>query len=131
MRHSIGNYALDAEYGVGGKKAFESGDTQVFSIRNAEGRPIISMDAEMIEGRPSFDQIRAVFNSEPNAQEKEAIFKAFDAFFPDVELGKLDIFLPAVRYKHTREGHKLPLDEQTRIDWWQEYTNYLRKKDAN
>lgn len=131
MRHSIGNYALDAEYGVGGKKAFESGDTQVFSIRNAQGRPIISMDAEMIEGRPSFDQIRAVFNSEPNAQEKEAIFKAFDAFFPDVEPGKLDIFLPSVRYKDTRDGHKLPLNEQTRIDWWQEYTNYLRKKDAN
>lgn len=131
MRHSIGDYALDAEYGIGGKKAFESGDTQVFSIRNAQGRPIISMDAEMIEGRPSFDQIRAVFNSEPNAQEKEAIFKAFDAFFPDVEPGKLDIFLPSVRYKHTREGHKLPLNEQTRIDWWQEYTNYLRKQDAN
>lgn len=131
MRHSIGNYALDPEYGLGGKKAFESGDTQVFSIRNVEGKPIVSMDAEVIGGRPSFEQIRAVFNSEPNAQEKEAIFKAFDTFFPDVEPGKLDGFLPAVRYKTTRDGHKLPLDKQTRVDWWQEYTNYLRKRDAS
>ena len=137
MRHSIGNYALDPNYGIGGKKAFESGDTQVFSIRTAEGKPMVSMDAEMdydidgFYGYPRIDQIRAVFNSEPNEQEKQAVFKAFDALYPNLDSSDLENFLPVVKYKNTREGLTLPVEDRTEIDWWQEYTNHLRKQDAN
>jgi hypothetical protein len=137
MRHSIGNYALDPQYGLGGKKAFESGDTQVFSIRNVEGKPIVSMDAEMdydidaFYGHPKIDQIRAVFNSEPNEQEKQVVFKAFDALYPNLDSSDLAKFLPVVKYKNTREGLTLPVEDRTEIDWWQEYTNYLRKQDAS
>ena len=136
MRHSIGDYALDAEYGLGGKKAFESGDTQVFSIRSAEGKPMVSMDAEIdydidaFYGHPKIDQIRAIFNSKPNEQEKQAVFKAFDALYPNLDSSDLEKFLPVVKYKNTREGLTLPVEDRTEIDWWQEYTNYLRKQDA-
>lgn len=134
MRHSIGNYALDPSYGFGGKKAFESGKAQVFSIRNAEGRPVVSMDALVSEsGYPVIGEIRSIFNSEPNEQEKQAIFKAFDTLLTPY-FGKdprfLEGALPSNTYSHSREGHKLPPDQKTQIDWWQAYTNFLRKQDA-
>lgn len=127
MRHSIGNYATDPSYGFGGKKAFDSGDTQVFSIRDAEGRPLVSMDAAMVDGYPRFREIRSVFNSEPNEQEKQAVFKAFDFFFPDMGPKELDAYLPTVNYKTSREGNVLPVGDRTEIDWWQAYTNMRRK----
>ncbi len=136
MRHSIGNYALDPSYGLGGKKAFESGETQVFSIRNAEGRPVVSMDALISEsGYPVIGEIRSIFNSEPNEQEKQAIFKAFDTllaphFGKNPKWGWLGI-LPTNKYKNARDGNILALENRAEVDWWQEYTNYLRKKDAN
>lgn len=135
MRHSIGNYALDPSYGFGGKKAFETGKAQVFSIRNAEGKPIVSMDALVSEnGYPVIGEIRSIFNSEPNEQEKQAIFKAFDTLLTPY-FGKnprlLEGALPSNTYSHSREGNKLPPDQKTQIDWWQAYTNFLRKQDAS
>jgi hypothetical protein len=131
MKHSIGGYATNMDYGMGGKEAFLNGFTKVYSIRDANNRPAVSMDVDTRYRTPIIGEIKPVFNSAPNAEEKQAIFKALDTIYNDLppeESWRLAEVLPTDIYPTSREGKKLPQQDRTSIDWWQEYTNYLKRK---
>ena len=128
MKHSIGNYATNMDYGMGGKDAFLNGFTKVYSIRDAGNRPVVSMDVDAQYRTPIIGQIRSVFNSAPTAQEKQAVFNAFDTLFADTPRSELVEALPTNIYVKSREGKILPREDKVVIDWWQEYTNYLKRK---
>jgi hypothetical protein len=129
MKHSIGSYATNMDYGIGGKDAFLNGFTKVYSIRDANNRPAVSMDANTSYRTPIIGQIRSVFNSAPTAQEKQAVFNAFDTLFADTPRSELVEALPTNIYVKTREGKILPFEDKVAIDWWQEYTNYLKRNE--
>jgi hypothetical protein len=131
MKHSIGNYGTTMDYGFGGKQEFLDGNTKVFSIRDADNRPVVSMDVDARYQTPSIGEIRAVFNSAPNAEEKQAVFKAFDTLYSNLSpenLQELFQVLPTNIYTKSREGKTLPKEDRTIIYWWQEYTDYLKRK---
>ncbi len=136
MKHSIGNYGTNKDYGFGGKDAFLEGFTKVYSIRDAGNRPVVSMDVAAQYRTPSIGEIRSVFNSAPNAEEKQAVFRAFDTILKDeaqeyMRIGDstaLSDALPVNIYTKSREGKTLPKEDRISIDWWQEYTNYLKRK---
>jgi hypothetical protein len=136
MKHSIGNYGTNRDYGLGGKDEFLAGNTKVFSIRDADNRPVVSMDVDARYRTPSIGEIRSVFNSAPTAEEKQAVFKAFDTILKDEaqeymrirDSSALSDALPVNIYTKSREGKTLPKEDRISIDWWQEYTNYLKRK---
>jgi len=136
MKHSIGNYGTNKDYGFGGKDAFLEGFTKVYSIRDAGNRPVVSMDVAAQYRTPSIGEIRSVFNSAPNTEEKQAVFRAFDTILKDeaqeyMRIGDstaLSDALPVNIYTKSREGKTLPKEDRISIDWWQEYTNYLKRK---
>jgi hypothetical protein len=94
------------------------------------------MDVAAIYRTPKIGEIRSVFNSAPNAEEKQAVFRAFDTILKDeaqeyMRIGDstgLSDALPVNIYTKSREGKTLLGEDRTRIDWWQEYTNYLKRK---
>jgi hypothetical protein len=128
MKHSIGGYGTNKDYGIGGKDAFTEGFTKVYSIRDANNRPVVSMDVDTKYRTPKVGQIRSVFNSAPTAQEKQAILNAFEILYGNVPMHELGDTLPLTTYTKSREGKTLLGEDRTRIDWWQEYTNYLKRK---
>jgi hypothetical protein len=136
MKHSIGNYGTNRDYGFGGKDEFLAENTKVYSIRDTNNRPVVSMDVAAIYRTPKIGEIRSVFNSAPNAEEKQAVFKSFDTILKDeaqeyMRIGDstgLSDALPVNTYTKSREGKTLPKEDRISIDWWQEYTNYLKRK---
>jgi hypothetical protein len=73
MKHSVGGYANNtAPYGlsgkVSGKEAFDSGQVEVFSLRNDKGVPMVTLEYGTVynSGNPKYvEQIQGKFNSAP------------------------------------------------------------------
>jgi hypothetical protein len=122
MNHSVGGYKTDAGYGKGGKEAFNSGATRVYSLRNEKGKPAVTVEATWDKDNGlKITEIRAKFNSEPNEQEKQALFELFDV------LGPKDIYKRGT-YTRTREGEVLSSENGTEVQWAKLYDDYLAYK---
>ncbi len=122
MNHSVGGYKTDAGYGKGGKEAFNSGATRVYSLRNEKGKPAVTVESTWDKDNGlNITQIKGKFNSEPNQQEKQAIFELFDVLGPK-KIHRSE------SYGRTREGDILPSESVTQVEWAKLYDDYLAYK---
>jgi hypothetical protein len=89
MNHSVGDYNSGTSYGrtytglpYGGKKAFDEGLVRVYSLRDAEGLPKVTVEMAKSDGGKgntwNVSQIRGRFNSEPLPETREDIFRLLD-----------------------------------------------------
>lgn len=125
MNHSIGDYNFGASYGTaytdlpyGGKKAFDEGLVRVYSLRDDQGLPKVTLEmAKSDEGRGStwnVTQIKGRFNSEPLPETREDIFRLLDKVNGQEGLGKIK----TNSYSMSPTGER---GETKRVDWDKEY----------
>lgn len=129
MKHSIGNYGTNKDYGFGGKKMrFWKGSPKFIPLEmRVTGQLFLWVPLLVLSSTPSIGEIRSVFNSAPNAEEKQAVFRAFDTILKDeaqeyMRIGDstaLSDALPVNIYTKSREGKTLPKEDRISIDWWQ------------
>jgi hypothetical protein len=70
MNHSAGGYHKDEGYGLGGKKAFDTGAVKIFSLRSMEtGKPSVTVEYGHSIKEPNAEnvirQVKGIFNSAP------------------------------------------------------------------
>jgi hypothetical protein len=125
MNHSIGGYNSGTSYGTaytalpyGGKKAFDEGLVRVYSLRDAEGLPKVTVEMAKSDGGKgntwNVSQIRGRFNSEPLPETREDIFRL---------LNKIDSQDGLNEVKQNSYG-RLPTGETgpgTVVEWGKEY----------
>ena len=125
MKHSIGGYGAGDSYGTGytglpygGKKAFDDGLVQVYSLRDKQGLPEITVEmAKSNAGKgDTWDvtQIRGRFNSEPSPQTREDIFSLLDKIDSKEGLDKIK----SNSYIKSSAGETVPGSE---VNWSREY----------
>lgn len=125
MNHSVGDYNSGTSYGrtytglpYGGKKAFDEGLVRVYSLRDAEGLPKVTVEMAKSDGGKgntwNVSQIRGRFNSEPLPETREDIFRL---------LNKIDSQDGLNEVKQNSYG-RLPTGETgpgTVVEWGKEY----------
>ena len=126
LNHSVGDYHVGGPlYGVdytglpyGGKKAFDEGLVRVYSLRDAEGLPKVTVEmAKSNGGKGSMwnvSQIRGRFNSEPLSETREDIFRLLDKVDSQEGLGKVRDNM----YMRLPTGESIPYKT---VDWADEY----------
>lgn len=129
MNHSVDGYAQGESYGTaytglpyGGKKAFEDGFAQVYSLRDKNGKPMVTVEVANKGSRNSPEltvtQVRGRFNSEPAANTQKAVFDLFDKLD---EGGKLKEIRPN-SYSVSPTGERL--DQGSQVDWGRLYEEW-------
>ena len=132
MKHSIGGYSEGSTYGTGytalpfgGKKAFDEGLVQVYSLRDKQGMPSVTMELAKSDGgagdKWNVTQIRGRFNSEPTYQSREDIFRLLDKLDETQGLGKIK----GNTYFKTSSGEDISGPEKPAVDWASEYDQWL------
>ena len=132
MKHSIGGYSEGSTYGTGytalpfgGKKAFDEGLVQVYSLRDKQGMPSVTMELAKSDGgagdKWNVTQIRGRFNSEPTYQSREDIFRLLDKLDETQGLGKIK----GNTYFKTSTGEDISGPEKPAVDWASEYDQWL------
>lgn len=128
MNHSVGGYADGDSYGTpythlpyGGKKAFDDGLVQVYSLRDKSNfLPLVTVEvAKSEKGNGLFwdvTQIRGKFNSEPTAEQKSEVLKLLGHL--DDTMGLAEI--KSNTYSMNAKGEKVT---PTSVNWAQEYLN--------
>jgi hypothetical protein len=125
MNHSVGDYNSGTSYGTaytglpyGGKKAFDEGLVRVYSLRDAEGLPKVTVEmAKSDRGKGNtwnVSQIRGRFNSEPMPEAREDIFRLLNKI--DSQDGLATV--KANDYARSATGERVP---STEVDWGKEY----------
>jgi hypothetical protein len=125
MNHSVGDYNSGTSYGTaytglpyGGKKAFDEGLVRVYSLRDAEGLPKVTVEmAKSDRGKGNtwnVSQIRGRFNSEPMFEAREDIFRLLNKI--DSQDGLATV--KANDYARSATGERVP---STEVDWGREY----------
>lgn len=125
MKHSIGGYGAGESYGTaytqlpyGGKKAFDEDLVRVYSLRDAQGLPEVSVEvARSNAGKGdtwNVSQIRGKFNSEPAFQAREDIFNLLNNIDSKDGLGAVK----SNSYSRSSTGESV---EGTMVDWGREY----------
>jgi hypothetical protein len=125
MNHSVGDYNSGTSYGTaytglpyGGKKAFDEGLVRVYSLRDAEGLPKVTVEmAKSDRGKGNtwnVSQIRGRFNSEPMPEAREDIFRLLNKI--DSQDGLATV--KANDYARSATGERVP---STEVDWGREY----------
>jgi len=128
LNHSVGDYGSGTSYGTsytdlpyGGKKAFDEGLVRVYSLRDAEGLPKVTLEMAKSDGGKgntwNVTQIRGRFNSEPLPETRNDIFSLLDKIDGQDGLNTI------------KQGYysKLPTGEtkpKTVVDWAEEYDLY-------
>jgi len=123
MNHSVGDYATSDFYGLGGKKAFLEGKAKVFSLRGKDGKPQLTVEARNDPEGLFITQVKAPYNSLPTEAEQKELFKFFDAIKP---IGFKSSTTPE-KYRHTRAGEDIELENQPTINWAEEYSRYTKE----
>ena len=129
MNHSVDGYAQGESYGTaytglpyGGKKAFEEGLAQVYSLRDKNGKPMVTVEVAnkgtKEEPKLLVTQVRGRFNSEPAAGTQKAVFDLFDKLD---EGGKLKEIRPN-SYSVSPTGERL--DQGSQVDWGRLYDEW-------
>ena len=128
MNHSVGDYNSGTSYGTaytglpyGGKKAFDEGLVRVYSLRDDQGLPKVTVEVAKSEGGKgntwNVSQIRGRFNSEPVPEAREDIFRLLDKIAAQDGLGQIK----------QNSYSKLPTGESgpgSTVDWAREYDLY-------
>lgn len=125
MNHSIGGYNFGSTYGTaytelpyGGKQAFDEGLIRVYSLRDAEGMPKVTVElAKSDKGKGdtwNVTQIRGRFNSEPLPETREDIFRLLDKI--DGQDGLNEVKKNS--YARSPTGESVP---GTEVEWGKEY----------
>jgi hypothetical protein len=125
MNHSVGDYNSGAVYGTaytglpyGGKKAFDEGLVRVYSLRDDQGLPKVTVEmAKSDAGKGntwSVSQIRGRFNSEPSPETRQDIFRLFDKVDSQEGLSTIK----SNSYTMSPAGERV---EGTKVDWGREY----------
>lgn len=79
MGHSVGGYHTSAEsYNLGGRKAFNEGRAQIFSLRNDKGIPSVTIEGLSTPQGLEITQIQGPRNEMPSAQGIEDVFNFID-----------------------------------------------------
>jgi hypothetical protein len=116
MNHSIDGYAKKGKYGAGGLEAFLKGDVEVYSLRNAEKKPLTTVEVRVEKGKNLLSQIRNRFNSVPNEEQQLEVFQLLDKLKP------AEIW--PVTYKRDAFGRDI---EHFDVSWRSLYRDYLDK----
>jgi hypothetical protein len=93
MGHSVRGYEPDGseEYGLGGWKAIEKGQAQVYSVRDDKGKPLATIEAQNTPGQGLFvTQIKGRFNRKVDPRAIPAIKSFFDQGNFNVPKSNLD-----------------------------------------
>ena len=134
LNHSVGDYSSGNSYGTaytdlpyGGKKAFDEGLVRVYSLRDAEGLPKVTLEMAKSDGGKgntwNVTQIRGRFNSEPLPETRNDIFSLLDKI--DGQEG-LNTIKPG-RYSRSPTGEDVP---RSMIEWAEEYDLYKQSKQS-
>jgi len=115
LHQSVGGYADNPNYNIGGPEAFRSGKAQVFSLRKERNAmPEITIEAEKTKDGLNITQIRGDYNSFPSHR-AEDVFKFLDKN-PDVNK------VSSVTYSRDNVGKdlekKIGVDWQASYDYW-------------
>lgn len=125
MKHSVGGYSTGDTYGTGytglpygGKMAFDDGLVRVFSLRDKEGLPTITVEMAKPKGQEGWNvtQVRGRFNSEP--QDRESVFNLFDKIDSTEGLGRIKT------NSYTRSATGEDLEQGSMVDWGREYDQW-------
>ena len=125
MKHSIGDYNFGSSYGTahtdlpyGGKKAFDEGLVRVYSLRDDQGLPKVTLEMAKSEGGKgstwNVSQIKGRFNSEPLPETREDIFRLLDKVNGQEGLSKIK----TNSYSMSPTGER---SDTKRVDWSKEY----------
>jgi len=117
MNHSVHNYDTYGTYNEGGKAAFDAGKAEIYSLRNKEGMPSLTVELANRQ-RPDgsvervVTQIKGRFNSRPSSDTD--LFNLFDTIKPDRVVAEI--------YLKNNKGESL--DKSVSVDWGKEYADY-------
>jgi hypothetical protein len=125
MKHSVGGYGSGDTYGTGytglpygGKKAFDEDLVRVYSLRNEQGLPEVTVEMAKTDAGAGkawdVTQIRSRFNSEPAPQTREDIFNFLKKIDTTEGLAKVK----TNGYARSATGETVP---STEVDWGQEF----------
>jgi hypothetical protein len=125
MNHSVGDYNSGTSYGTaytglpyGGKKAFDEGLVRVYSLRDDQGLPKVTVEMAKSDGGKgstwNVSQIRGRFNSEPMPEAREDIFRLLSKV--DSQDGLANVKTNG--YARSATGESVP---STEVDWGNEY----------
>jgi hypothetical protein len=79
--HSVGGYAKEGMYSADAKKDFRSGAAKIYTLRDAEGKPVTTVEVKEIEGRgPIVTQVRGAGRKTGNQADKAP----YDALLVDL-----------------------------------------------
>jgi hypothetical protein len=134
MKHSIGDYNAGASYGTaytnlpyGGKKAFDEGLVRVYSLRDDQGMPKVTVEmAKSDKGKGdtwNVSQIRGRFNSEPLPETREDIFRLLDKV--DGQEGLKEI--KSNNYSMSPTGESA--SQNKKVNWSSEYDLWKQSKE--
>jgi len=116
MHHSVGGYADNPNYNLGGPEAIKSGKANIFSLRNGKtGMPEVTLEAEKLpNGDLGLNQIKGDYNSFPSHRTEE-IFQFIDKH-PEIKR------LPGEFYPKDNTGVNLP--RGIHVDWQGSYEHW-------
>ena len=79
--HSVGGYAKEGTYSADSKKDFRSGAAKIYTLRDAEGKPVTTVEVKEIEGRgPIVTQVKGAGRKTGNQADKAP----YDALLVDL-----------------------------------------------
>jgi len=122
MNHSVKDYNEYGTYNEGGKAAFDAGKAEIYSLRNKEGMPSLTVELANRQ-RPDgsvervVTQIKGRFNSRPSSDTE--LFNLFDTIKPDRVVEE--------SYQMNNKGEAL--DKSVSVDWGKEYADYRAGND--
>lgn len=116
MNHSIGEYSKNRNYGLGGLPAFLQGKAEVYSLRDRNGFPVVTMEVEKYKnGERRIHQIKGPSNSDPSFYRRE-IFEFMDN--PDLRV----VYANSDTYRTNRTGKDLA--DEVGIFWNSEFQDW-------
>jgi len=116
MNHSIGEYSKNRDYGLGGLPAFLKGNAEVYSLRDRNGFPVVTMEVEKYKnGERRIHQIKGPSNSDPSFYRRE-IFEFMDN--PDLKV----VYANSDTYRTNRTGKDLA--DEVGIFWNSEFQDW-------
>ena len=115
LHHSVGGYADNPHYNLGGPEAFKSGHAQIFSLRNEKtALPEVTIEAEKTQDGLKITQIKGDYNSFPS-HKAEDVFKFMDKH-PNI------VKINSEYYPRSNTGAEL--EQKIGVDWAKSYDHW-------
>jgi hypothetical protein len=122
MGHSIGGYYNYANYNLGGPEAFNNQKALIYSLRDKEGYPRVTVEVENSPEGLIIQQIRGKYNSDPSFYRQEIFSLMQNLRFNDKQVTKAKPTYYTV--DHTGAG----LKEDYTVNWANEYNQWLQNR---